>query len=57
MIQKLILFICFQRRNDREEIRRRLAMGADEETAQPTDQRRLSLQTRLQTGESWLLSD
>ncbi|KAF2362134.1 Schwannomin interacting protein 1 [Trinorchestia longiramus] len=39
-----------RRRNDREEIRRRLAMGAEEEMEEPTDHRKLSLQTRLQTG-------
>lgn len=38
-----------KRRNDREEIRRRLAMGGDEEN-EPHDQRKLNLQTRLQAG-------
>ena len=45
------MLFSLQRRNDLEEIRRRLAMDAEEEPAQPADQRRLSLQTRLQTGE------
>lgn len=47
-------FVTFQKRNDREEIRRRLAMGAEDDyltkisTAKPG--RKPSLQSRLQEG-------
>lgn len=42
--------VCSQRRNDREEIRRRLAMGPDAEDLRAERGRKPSLQSRLQSG-------
>lgn len=42
--------VCLQRRNDREEIRRRLAMGPDAEDLRVERGRKPSLQSRLQSG-------
>ena len=44
------LCLCLQRRNDREEIRRRLAMGPDAEDLRVERGRKPSLQSRLQSG-------
>lgn len=43
-------FLHLQRRNDREEIRRRLAMGPDAEDLRAERGRKPSLQSRLQSG-------
>lgn len=43
--------ISFQRRNDREEIRRKLAMGLDEDQTTDRPHRKPSLHSRLQSGE------
>ena len=42
--------LCLQRRNDREEIRRRLAMGPDADDLRAERGRKPSLQSRLQSG-------
>lgn len=45
--------MSLQRRNDREEIRRRLAMGVEAEEGQEADKqgKKPSLQSRLQSGQ------
>lgn len=43
----------FQRRTDREEIRRRLAMGSEEEYYTDRPGRKPSLQARLQSGKNF----
>jgi hypothetical protein len=45
------LHVLLQKRNDREEIRRRLAMGVEAEDGQEPDKgKKLSLHSRLQSG-------
>lgn len=45
-----IFFIFLQRRTDREEIRRRLAMGCEDDYFTDRPGRKPSLQARLQSG-------
>lgn len=49
---KIWSFLLLQKRNDREEIRRRLAMGVETEDGQELDKigKKPSLHSRLQSG-------
>lgn len=48
--QTVLAIAPFQRRNDREEIRRKLAMGLDEDQTTDRPHRKPSLHSRLQSG-------
>lgn len=52
----ILIFLILQRRTDREEIRRRLAMGSEDDYYTGNDRpgRKPSLQARLQSGRFFL---